>query len=150
MKFVAAMIPLIAFWFIFFQTRKIWKTLENSGLSDEFDGNRSTQHLSDKIYRNFEFFIKIFLALIGGYGWIKFNYADTHPETVRYIIYAIGVIGMLTMIVLVLSVASIQGWKFLRWRRVKWELIWTWQEIYMMVAMFILASCLWWSAFFFG
>ncbi|MBA4320247.1 MAG: hypothetical protein C0412_17760 [Flavobacterium sp.] len=105
---------------------------------------RSTNDLSDRIYRNFEFFIKIFLALAGGYGLIKFKYAK-HIFAAQAQI-GIGLIGLITMASLVLSVASLQGWKIPRWDEVNWKLIWTWQEIYMMLAMYALSCMLWVAA----
>jgi ABC-type multidrug transport system permease subunit len=137
----AVLPPLIIFLLLSFLTSLLWKALAK--VPKVSPDNRSTKDLTDRIYRNFEFFIKVFLALVGGFGWVRFNYSEKQPELAQQALIGIGIIGMITMVVLVLSVASIQGWKIPRWDTVDWKLLWTWQEIYMMVAMYILASFLW-------
>ena len=106
----------------------------------------STQKLTERIYSNFEFFIKIFLALVAAFGYVRFVGESIKADQAAKALFMIGLIGMITMVALVLSVASIQGWKLLRWKEVRWHLVWYWQEIYMMLAMYLLASGLWFVA----
>ena len=52
------------------------------------------------------------------------------------------------MVVSVMSVACLQAWKIPRWPQYHKDLIWTYQEIYMMVGMFVLWVGLWELAIF--
>ena len=138
----AALLPplFVLLAFIFF-IRHLWNRLDSLPKK-----TGSTQELSERIYSNFEFFIKIFLALVAGFGYVKFTYGSTQANVARQALLMIGGIGMIAMVALVLSVASIQGWKIPRWNPVDWSYVWTWQEIYMMLAMYLLASGLWIAA----
>jgi hypothetical protein len=60
------------------------------------DDNSSTRDLSDRIYRNFEFFVKIFLALVGGFGYVKFTYGSSQAPLARQALVGIGLIGIIT------------------------------------------------------
>ena len=139
--FVAVLPPLTILLFILLFISRLWMRLDK--LPKITNDSNSTRDLNDRIYRNFEFFVKIFLALVGGFGFVKFTYGLTQTLLAQKMLVGIGLIGMITMVALVLSVASIQGWKILRWNPVLWGLLWTWQEIYMMSAMYIFATALW-------
>ena len=140
--FVAVLPPLTILLFILLFISRLWMRLDKLPKITN-DSSNSSRDLNDRIYRNFEFFVKIFLALVGGFGFVKFTYGLTQTLLAQKMLVGIGLIGMITMVALVLSVASIQGWKILRWNPVLWGLLWTWQEIYMMSAMYILATALW-------
>ena len=144
MQFCDVLPPLIILLFLLLFISRLWQTLAKVPKTPQ--DNRSTQELSERIYRNFEFFIKVFLTLVGGFGYVRFQYALEQPLLAHQTLKGIGWIGLITMTALVLSVASIQGWKIPRWDMVDWKLLWTWQEIYMMVAMYILATLLWFAA----
>jgi len=146
---VALLLPFIIFLFISVLIALLWLRLNKLDKPKTAEDNLPTTELSERIYKNFEFFVKIFLALVGGFGYVKFTYGVVGPpkaEVARQALLGIGLIGLVTMVALVLSVASIQGWKFRRWHRVDWTLLWTWQEIYMMLAMYLLATGLWIAA----
>lgn len=146
MKLLKAGLPpvillLLLIWFI----RRIWNRLDEL---EKAVPPTSTEDLSKRIYQNFEFFIKIFLALVGGFGYVKFKYAGSPQAQLGHqALVAIALIGMITMMTIVISVASLQGWKLRRWASVDWSILWTWQEIYMMIAMYLLATGLWVAAF---
>lgn len=142
MKCLAALLPpLFVLLFLILFTRHLWIRLDSL---PKIAG--STQELSERIYSNFEFFIKIFLALVAGFGYVRFTYGSTQADVARQALVIIGAIGMITMVTLVLSVASIQGWKIRRWNPVDWSILWTWHEIYMILAMYLLAAGLWIAA----
>jgi hypothetical protein len=120
-------------------TYRMWVTL--SAL-DKVEN--STDDLNRRIYQNFEFFIKVFLALVGAFGYVKFKYVDSPQAMLGHqALLMIAGLGLMAMTTVVLSVASLQGWKLRRVQKVHWHLWWTWQEIYMMLAMYALASSLW-------
>ncbi len=119
----------------------LWRRLNKL---DKAQPPASTEDLSKRIYQNFEFFIKIFLALVGAFGYVEFKYADSPQAQLGHnALLMLGAIGLITMTSIVISVASLQGWKLRRWATVNWSLLWTWQELYMMIAMYLLATGLW-------
>lgn len=145
LKFLVIIVPLLTLVFLLGFIGVMWWYLNKRPKIED----KSTTELSERIYKNFEFFIKVFLALVGAFGFVKLTHTASGLAYVgQRALWFIGTIGMLTMIALVISVASIQGWKFCRWTTVNWWYIWTWQEIYMILVMWLLASGLWLAAFF--
>jgi hypothetical protein len=148
MKCLLAVLPplIILLCIVPFISRLWWRLNKLKKLSDV---NEPTTELSERIYKNFEFFVKIFLALVGGFGYVKFTYGNSaQAHLAQRALMGIGAIGMVTMVAFVLSVASLQAWKIPRWQKIDWTLLWTWQEIYMMFAMYLLATALWIAAIF--
>ena len=138
MVFWAVSVPLILLLLLIWAIWAMWRKLN---MEKKQPG--STEELSKRIYSNFEFFVKIFLALVAGFGYVKLTLDSNKAELARQALIAIGAIGLVTMVTIVLSVASIQGWKLQRWDPVQWHLIATWQELYIIIAMYLLAAGLW-------
>ncbi len=124
--------------FTFFQWRIYSRLPRLSGESD--------QH-NERIYKDFEFFVKIFISLVAGIGFVKFNYFEKNPDLARQAMEGIGVIALLTMMILSIFIICHQGSKIRRWKKVEWKDIFFWQEIWMIICMYSFASALWIIAF---
>ena len=109
--------------------------------------DEATTHHSERIYRDFEFFVKIFMGLVAAAGYIKLSYASKNEELARQAMKGVGALGMFTMMTLVVFIASHQGSKIRRWKKVEWDTIFFWQELWMMVSMYLMATALWIVAF---
>jgi len=131
-------IPIIfgfLFFFAFFQWRNYSKLTKLTGNYD--------QH-NERIYKNFEFFVKVFIALVGAMGFIKFNYLEEeNNEVVRQAMLGIGAIALLTMISISIFIICHQGSKIRRWKNVEWKNLIFWQEPWMIISMYLFASILW-------
>lgn len=132
------LVPIITFFFLaifaFFHWRTYSRLPKYSGKSD--------QH-NERIYKDFEFFVKVFIALVGAMGYVRFNYFHKDCELARQAMKGIGGISLLTMITLSIFIICHQGSKIRRWEKIEWKNIIFWQEIWMIIAMFIFASTLW-------
>lgn len=105
----------------------------------------TTEH-SDRIYRDFEFFIKILVPLVGGLGYIKLTFGVDQPAVAREAMQGIGALGMLTMTTLSIFVACHQASKIRRWPKVEWDTLPLWQEVWMLLSMYSLGTGLWFAA----
>jgi hypothetical protein len=106
-----------------------------------------TKEHSERIYRDFEFFIKILVPLIGGLGYIKLTYSASQPALARQAMIGIGALGMFTMFTLAIFIACHQASKIRRWEKVEWETLPFWQEIWMLLCMYSLGVAVWIAAF---
>lgn len=105
-----------------------------------------TKEHSERIYRDFEFYVKIFIALVGAVGYLRLKEFTSSPELARQGMKAVGLLGLFTMSTLALFVICHQGSKIRRWKKVEWETIIFWQEIWMILSMFAMATGLWVAA----
>lgn len=110
--------------------------------------NEPTKEHSERIYKDFEFFIKVFMALVGGIGYTKLKAATLTPppdaKLVREAMQAVGALSMFTMLTLALFIACHLGSKIRRWMHgVEWRTLIFWQETWMIISMFCLATALW-------
>jgi hypothetical protein len=72
MKWLVALLPpSIILFIIVLIISRLWQRLDRV---DKVGGDSSTTELTERIYKNFEFFVKIYLALVGGFGYVKFTY----------------------------------------------------------------------------
>ena len=105
-----------------------------------------TKDHSERIYKDFEFFVKVFMALVAGIGYIRLSHLTDMTAVTRQGMKALGLLGILTMTTLAVFVACHHASKIRRWPEVEWETLPFWQEIWMMLAMFAMASGLWVAA----
>lgn len=105
----------------------------------------TTDH-SERIYRDFEFFIKIIVPLVGGLGYTKLTFGVDQPEVARQAMRGIGALGMLAMTTLSIFVACHQASKIRRWQKVEWKTLLFWQEVWMLLSMYLLGTGLWIAA----
>lgn len=130
--------PALSFAFLGIFAALLWHSYAGKAKYPE-----GTKEHSERIYRDFEFFVKIFIALVGAVGYLKFKEFPTSPDLARYAMKAVGLLGLFTMDTLALFVICHQGSKIRRWQKVEWGTMFFWQEIWMIFAMFTMATGLW-------
>jgi hypothetical protein len=143
-------VPLLVLAFILTFVTIHWVVMALKKTEDTRGKHSDIQKHNRRIYRDFEFFIKVFMAITAGFGYIKFNYATKNPELARQALIGLGALAMLTMKTLVIFIACHQGSKIRRWKKekgVEWDTMIFWQEIWMILSMYLLASALWVAAF---
>lgn len=109
--------------------------------------NEATTPHSDRIYKLFELYVKINLALAAALGYVRFQYFDRDHTLARQGMLWLGIVAIATMTVLVVLVATHQGSKIRRWKRpFEWHFIPLWLETWMMLGMYGLAVVIWYAA----
>ena len=102
-------IPVAVFVFLVTFVSILWSWYAKRGKYEE-----GTKEHSERIYRDFEFFIKILVPLIGGLGYIKLTYSALQPAVTREAMIGIGALGMFTMFTLAVFIACHQASKIRR------------------------------------
>lgn len=108
--------------------------------------NGSDQH-NERIYKDFEFFVKVFIALVGAVGYLRIEIFHKNEELARQAMIGIGSISLVTMTTISIFIICHQGSKIRRWEKVEWKYMLFWQEIWMVISMYLLATSLWITAF---
>jgi len=134
------LVPIIIFVFLFFFTFFQWRIYSKSKLHNDF---RNYDKHNERIYKDFNFFVKVFIALVGAMGFIRFNYYEENHEVARQAMQGIGAIALLTMISLSIFIICHQGSKIRRWEKIEWKNLIFWQELWMLISMYLFASALW-------
>jgi hypothetical protein len=135
MVYVVPIIILIVLVFFAYFQWKIYSLLPKlSGDSD--------QH-NERIYKDFEFFIKVFIALVGAVGYLRIEIFHKNEELARQAMIGIGSISLVTMTTISIFIICHQGSKIRRWKKVEWKNMLFWQEIWMVISMYLLATSLW-------
>jgi cell division protein FtsW (lipid II flippase) len=80
-----------------------------------------TQYHNERIYKDFEFFVKVFISLVAGFGFIRFSCFQANPELSRQAMKSIGGIAILTMVIISIFIICHQGSKIRRWKTVEWK-----------------------------
>lgn len=135
-------VPLVLLVFIVAFVAMLWSSYAQKPKYEE-----STKEHSERIYRDFEFFIKVIVPLIGGLGYIKLTYGLVQPKVARQAMQGIGTLGMFTMTTLAVFIACHQASKIRRWHKVEWKTLPFWQEVWMLLSMYLLATGLWLAAY---
>jgi uncharacterized membrane protein len=112
--------------------------------------DKSTSH-SERVYRAFEFFFTIAVAIIGAFGYLRINEMSKNPSVVRPAMTGLALLLYLSSIFLIIAVTVHLGSKFERWGQntEKWKHgihlneWWRWVEPWMMIFAYILATAIW-------
>ena len=134
------LVPILIFVFLFFFTFFQWR-IYSKQLKIEVSENYD-QH-NERIYKDFEFFVKVFIALVGAVGFVRFNYYEENQEVAREAMRGIGAIALLTMISISIFIICHQGSKIRRWKKIEWRHLIFWQELWMIISMYFFATTLW-------
>lgn len=136
-------VPILILVFLFFFTFFQWRTYSIRQPKVEVKESGNYDQHNERIYKVFEFFVKVFIALVGAVGFVRFNYYEEKQEIARQAMQGIGAIALLTMTSLSIFIICHQGSKIRRWEKVEWKHLIFWQELWMVVAMYFFASVLW-------
>lgn len=142
------LVPIPIFIFLLLFTILQWsrnakKSSENNNKHKDNDQHKDYDQHNERIYKDFEFFVKVFIALVGAMGFVRFNYYCKNHEIARQAMQGIGAIALLTMVSLSIFIICHQGSKISRWGKVEWKDLFYWQELWMLFSMYLFASTLW-------
>jgi hypothetical protein len=131
---------ILLFWTVFAAILWPWQARSTT------DRDKPTDKHSERIYKDFEFFIKAFLAISGGLGYIRIEKYEGHEHLIRQAMEGLGVIGLFVAWTFGIFIICHQGSKLRRWGNVEWAKVPFWQEIWMCLAMLAVATALWATA----
>lgn len=107
------------------------------------DRGKDTKDHSERIYKLFEFYIKIMLAITGGMGFVRLKIFDVNPIVGREAMIGLGWISLGVMTMFVIFLWCHQGSKLRRWKDIEWGMMPFWQELWMGVGMYSYGAFLW-------
>jgi len=108
-------------------------------------GGDTTAH-SDRIYKDFEMYLKVTLGLVAAFGYIRIEKFTTNPEISREALILIGGIALFVMITFCIFVISHQASKVRRWENIERGKAIFWQELWACLAMWFFSSGIWVAA----
>jgi hypothetical protein len=140
---------ILFFWAVFAAILWPWQAHSHT------DRDEPTDKHSERIYRDFEFFIKAFLAIVGAFGYIRIEKYDLQSDLIRTAMIGLGSIGLAVAWLFGIFIICHQGSKLRRWGTrdktgkpcIEWNKMPFWQEIWMCLGMLGFATVLWIAAF---
>ena len=106
-----------------------------------------TKDHSERIYKDFEMYLKTQLPIIAAFGYIRLEIVPSeNSELGRQALLAVGALELFIMFVLSMFVISHQGSKIRRWKEIEWGKFIFWQELWGVLSMWFLASAVWIAA----
>lgn len=111
------------------------------------DKGEPTKEHSERIYKDFEMYLKVVLGLSAAFGYIRFEQFPKSAELARQGLAIIGGISILVMLTFAIFIICHQGSKVRRWKNIEWGKAIFWQELWACIAMWIFSSGLWVAAF---
>ncbi len=106
-----------------------------------------TKNHSERIYRDFEMYLKVALGLTTAFGYVRLKEFETNPELARQVLKLIGALSLFVMWIFCIFVICHLGSKLRRWENIEWKLSPFWQELWACLAMWIFSSSLWVAAY---
>ena len=107
------------------------------------DRGKDTKDHSERIYKLFDFYIKVMLAITGGMGFVRWKIFETSPEVGREAMIGLGGISLGVMTMFVIFLWCHQGSKLRRWENIEWKMMPYWQELWMGLGMYLYGALLW-------
>ena len=107
------------------------------------DRGKDTKDHSERIYKLFDFYIKVMLAITGGMGFVRWKIFETSPELGREAMIGLGGISLGVMTMFVIFLWCHQGSKLRRWENIEWKMMPYWQELWMGLGMYLYGALLW-------
>lgn len=110
------------------------------------DRGQDTKEHSERIYKDFDMYLKVVLGLTAAFGYIRFEKFEKLPELARQGLAFIGGISLLVMLVFCIFIICHQGSKVRRWQNFEWGKAIFWQELWACLAMWLFSSGIWVAA----
>lgn len=103
--------------------------------------SKEIEYHNNAIYRDFEFFFKVTLGIIGGMAFIATREKSGSPETVAYLIKTGASLQIVAGFLFSIFIIAHEKSKIERWtvRFSLWDTL-TWQECWMVVAIFLISG----------
>ncbi len=108
-------------------------------------GGETKDH-SERIYKDFDMYLKVILGLTAAFGYIRLNQFGSNPALARQALKMIGGISLFVMCVFCIFVICHLGSKLRRWENIEWGLFPFWQELWACIAMWFFSSGIWVAA----
>jgi hypothetical protein len=109
-------------------------------------GTDTTAH-SERIYKDFEMYLKVTLGLVAAFGYIRIDKMSGATEVVaREALIVIGAISLFVMVTFCIFIISHQASKVRRWENIEWGKAVFWQELWACLAMWLFSSSIWVAA----
>jgi Na+-transporting methylmalonyl-CoA/oxaloacetate decarboxylase gamma subunit len=142
-QFLALIVVLLWLSLLFIFIYKTWAIAKKKEKKEEKEEIKATniQMHNERIYKDFEFFMKVTIAILTGIGLIKFNFVRL-PLAGKAITF-LAFLELLAMTMAIISISTHQASKFTRWKNVEIEEFWQWQEPWMMVIIAIVGFGIW-------
>lgn len=111
------------------------------------DRGKDTKEHSERIYKDFDMYLKVVLGLTAAFGYIRFEKFEKYPELARQGLWVIGAISLFVMVIFCIFIICHQGSKVRRWQNIEWGKAIFWQELWACLAMWLFSSAIWVAAF---
>lgn len=134
--------PVLAFVFLAGFAAVLWYRQQKS---TKDKGGDTTAH-SERIYKSFEFFVTISLAIVGGLGYVRLELFKGQEHVARQAMFGLGLLALVVSFFISLFVIIHQGSKLRRWKDVEWEKWPFWLEFWMAIAVMTVGSLIWFAA----
>jgi hypothetical protein len=110
-------VPIVAFIFLvgFATVLLTWQA------HSSIDRGKDTTEHSERIYKDFDMYIKVVLGLTAAFGCIRFEKFEKYPELARQGLSVIGGISLLVMVTFCIFIICHQGSNVRRWENIEWS-----------------------------
>ena len=112
------------------------------------DKKEPTKEHSERIYKDYDMYLKVVLALVAGFGYVRFERV-AKPETEaigREALLLIGGMSLLVMLTFCIFVICHMGSKLRRWENIEWGKAFFWQELWACISMWLFSAGIWVAA----
>lgn len=135
---------LLIWWLAMFLLRRAnWNSM-GQRLSEIRGKDKRSEELkyhNEAIYRDFEYFFKVTLALLGGIAYVVTRQDGNNMNMVKVLLPIAGGLQLVTGVVFALFIFFHQKSKIERWEdRFSWWWPFLWQECWMVTAMFSVSA----------
>jgi hypothetical protein len=110
------------------------------------DRGSETKDHSERIYKDFDMYLKVMLAIVGAAGYVRLTQFGSDPNTARQALVYLGALSLFVMTIFAIFVLCHQGSKIRRWTEIEWAKAVFWQELWACFAMWLFSSAVWWVA----
>ena len=111
------------------------------------DKGLSTDGHSDRLYKDYDLYLKATLALLGGFGYVYFGGPKDPPPWIEFRVASapllVAAVALLVMCTISIFVICHLGSKLRRWKSIEWPKAFFWQELWACISMWLLSSGIW-------
>jgi len=112
------------------------------------DKKNPTKEHSERIYKDYDLYLKVVLALVATFGYVRFERMNS-PETEalgRQALQLIDGMSLVVMLTFCIFVICHMGSKLRRWEKIEWSKAVFWQEFWACLSMWLFSSGIWVAA----
>jgi hypothetical protein len=102
-----------------------------------------TRSISDRVYKAFEFFITVSVAIIAGLGFLKFSIFRICPISVKESMFVLALLHTVAYLFVLVAVTAHLGSSFERWDPIEMNDWWRWLEPWVIFFSYIINLGIW-------